>query len=97
METCYECDGNGNIDFADANAIVRVQKENKIMNRTRLEHLKNSFIDEEITLYKNDFERKQGIEFEYILNDLFGSKLSEEELENIQEITIQVSAIKNIE
>ena len=67
------------------------------MNKTRLEHLKNSFIDEEITLYKNDFGRDNGIEFTYILNDLFGSKLSDEEIEKIEEITIEVSAIKNIE
>jgi len=66
------------------------------MDKTRLEHLKNSFIDEEITLYKNDFGRNNGIEFEYILNNLFGTKLSDEEIEDIQEITIQVSAIKNI-
>lgn len=66
------------------------------MNKTRLNNLKNSFFGEEITLYKNDFERKHGVEFEYLLNDLFGSKLSDKELEEIQEITIEVSAIKHI-
>jgi len=66
------------------------------MNKTRLNHLKNNFYGEQITLYKNDFERNNGVEFEYILNDLFGSKLSDEEIEEIQEITIEVSAIKNI-
>ena len=66
------------------------------MNKTRLNHLKSNFIDGEITLHKTDFERNNGVEFEYILNDLFGSKLSNEEIEEIEEITLEVSAIKHI-
>ena len=36
------------------------------------------------------------MEFTYILNDLFGHKLTNEELEEIEEITLEVSAIKHI-
>ena len=35
------------------------------MNKTRIDHLKSNFIDEELTLYRNDFERKGEMEFEY--------------------------------
>ncbi len=72
------------------------KKENKTMNKTRLDHLKNNFMDEELTLYRDDFKRKGEMEFEYILGTLFGPELSDEEITDIQEITIQVSAIKNI-
>jgi len=72
------------------------KKENKAMNKTRLEHLKNNFMDEELTLYRDDFKREGEMEFEYILETLLGSELSDEEITDIQEITIQVSAIKDI-
>jgi|LULV01.1.fsa_nt_gb hypothetical protein len=66
------------------------------LNKKRIKELKKGFYIEEITLYKSDFERKNGIEFEYILHDLFGHKLSSEEIEKIDDITLEVSAIKNI-
>ena len=68
----------------------------ELLNKKRIKELKKGFFIEEITLYKNDFERKNGIEFTYILNDLFGHKLTNEELEEIEEITLEVSAIKHI-
>tara|TARA_R110002020_G_scaffold221997_2_gene430310 strand:- start:6725 stop:6946 length:222 start_codon:yes stop_codon:yes gene_type:complete len=68
----------------------------KILSNKKIKELKKGFYTEEITLYKSDFERKYGIEFEYILNDLFGHKISQEELEKIEDITLEVSAIKNI-
>tara|TARA_A100001201_G_scaffold94235_1_gene81810 strand:- start:361 stop:579 length:219 start_codon:yes stop_codon:yes gene_type:complete len=68
----------------------------ELLNKKRIKELKKGFFIEEITLYKNDFERKNGIEFTYILNDLFGHKLTNKELEEIGEITLEVSAIKHI-
>ena len=68
----------------------------EILSKKRSKELKKGFYIEEITLYKSDFERKNGIEFEYILHDLFGHKISQEEIEEIEDITLEVSAIKNI-
>ena len=68
----------------------------EILSKKRANELKKGFYKEEITLYKSDFERKNGIEFEYILQDLFGHKISQEEIEEIEDITLEVSVIKNI-
>ena len=67
-----------------------------MLSKKRSKELKKGFYKEEITLYKSDFERKNGIEFEYILQDLFGHKISQEEIEEIEDITLEVSVIKNI-
>tara|TARA_R100000234_G_scaffold116925_1_gene94643 strand:- start:15903 stop:16118 length:216 start_codon:yes stop_codon:yes gene_type:complete len=67
-----------------------------MLSKKRAKELKEGFYKEEITLYKSDFERKNGIEFEYILQDLFGHKISQEEIEEIEDITLEVSVIKNI-
>ena len=67
-----------------------------MLSKKRAKELKEGFYREEITLYKSDFERKNGIEFEYILQDLFGHKISQEEIEEIEDITLEVSVIKNI-
>ena len=66
------------------------------LTKKRIKELKKVFFEEEITLYKTDFERKHGIEFEYILHDLFGHKIKSSELKEITEITIEVSEIKHI-
>tara|TARA_R100000315_G_C5221290_1_gene133075 strand:+ start:1113 stop:1328 length:216 start_codon:yes stop_codon:yes gene_type:complete len=67
-----------------------------MLSKKRAKELKEGFYKEEITLYKSDFERKNGIEFKYILQDLFGHKISQEEIEEIEDITLEVSVIKNI-
>tara|TARA_R100000329_G_scaffold123701_1_gene102216 strand:- start:476 stop:691 length:216 start_codon:yes stop_codon:yes gene_type:complete len=67
-----------------------------MLSKKRAKELKEGFYKEEITLYKSDFERKNGIEFKYILHDLFGHKISGDEIGKIEDITLEVSSIKNI-
>lgn len=69
-------------------------KENK-MRDSRKEQLKKHVLLPQITIYRSDFEKEK--DFKYIVCNIFGSKITDDEIEIIESVTLQVDYVNDID
>ena len=65
------------------------------MRDSRKEQLKTNIVLPQITIYRSDFEKEEN--FEAIVYDIFGSKITDDEIETIESVTLQVDHVNDID